>query len=249
MGINPVNVPIFTFMIKKVFLLGTCLLAGNSGHCEVPPKNLDIGIYGFYYRAPLTISLAGASVQGLSSQLDMDGQMGLFVFTNLSAGIRYGRTQDYLSVENQLFNTATASYEDYFQLSRRWMVGGYARYYLDLSYVLSVLLHVEGGTGAGVLTYNKENGNGGIEEVNLPRTLNDVAFAAGLSLRPHPDVGLEVSVLRRFRNESYSPAGSMGLLQLEQYQGTEIRIGARIHLDVVHMFDKREKHGLRPVIR
>ncbi|MBI3143218.1 MAG: hypothetical protein HYZ16_10355 [Bacteroidetes bacterium] len=238
-------------MNRMVFLLVAMPMLGGWAHAQVPPWSLDLGMYGYYYRAPLTISLGGASVQGQSRRADLDAQLGVFVFTNLAAGIRYSQSYDFLQVEQQFFNSATSSYEDYFQLANRWIAGVYARYYFDLWPILSVLAHAEFGKGQGALKYNQEDGNGGIEVVQLPRNLDDVAFGLGVSLRPHPDVGLEFMVLRRFRNEYYQPtgAGLTGLLQVEQYQGTELRVGLRIHLDVVHMLGSKEKPSSRPVIR
>lgn len=226
-------------------LLGVLLIT-SAAQAQIRNKSLDLGIDGRYYTAPLVISLGGGSIEGGLQSANFSGQLGYFLFENFAFGFRFAQTYEYFWVERQHFNSNLGRYEPYEQTESAYIYGGYLRYYVDFSEHISFFGHGEIGIGRERITYTQDDTLSGVETISLNRDVSDMGLSLGLALRPSPRVGLELQVMRRFVLESYAPQSAGGLIQSENFQGFEFRIGARINLDMAAAFQRNKTKNLRP---
>jgi len=230
-----------------IILLAT-VLCSKQAQGQIRSRSFDLGIDGFYNTSSLVVTLGGGSANGGLKRAGFNGQLGYFLFDNFSFGIRYFRSYDNFWVEGQHFNQNTGQYEPFRQIDDAYIVGGYARYYVDFSNSIAVFLHGEVGMGKELVTYTSEDSTGGVMTNEFNRDVSDLGVSLGIALRPSPNVGLELQIMRRFVQEAYDPrVGSTGLTQVEAYSGYELRIGARINVDLIATFIRKGAPRIRPL--
>lgn len=230
-----------------ILLLLLAVSSASSSFAQIRNKSLDLGLDGRYYTAPLVISLGGGGIEGGFRAADFKGQLGYFLFENFAVGFRFSQTYEFFWVERQHFNSNLGTYQPYEQTENAYLYGLYARYYIDFSEHVAFFGHGEIGIGRERVTYTQDDSisSNGFETVRLNRDLSDMGLSIGLALRPSPRVGLELQVMRRFVLESYNPLAGSTLVQTENYQGYEFRIGARINLDLAQAFQRNKAKNIR----
>ncbi|MBI1184440.1 hypothetical protein GC194_09220 [bacterium] len=208
-----------------------CALSLQAG-AQISARSIDLGVGGFYFGSPLVISYGGASLAGTNRQSQLNGQLGAFISDNFALGLRWRSDMELFQVERQFFNQQTHTYEPYKHFSKSQLYGLYGRYYLDFGRHLAVFAHAEFGIGSSLIRVTEQNNAGGVDYNKYPRSLTDNALGLGLALRPLPEVGLEISLLRRTRAEAYFPgSATSGQKQVETYGGYEMRIGLRLNFN------------------
>lgn len=234
--------------ILRLLLLLLSVSAASASQAQIRNKSLDLGIDGRYYTAPLVISLGGGGIEGGFQAADINSQLGYFLMENLALGFRFSQTYEYFWVERQHFNSNLGQYEPYEQIENAYLLGGYARYYIDFSQHVAFFAHGEIGIGRERVSYTQDDSSStnGFQTIRLIRDLSDMGLSLGIALRPSPRVGLELQVMRRFVLESYNPLAGSTLVQTESYQGYEFRLGARINLDLAAAFERNKAKNVRP---